>query len=331
MPKLLLLISILFSVVATRAQDSTFSAEDQALLDSMLKNDAFLKMLEDEPVSYADINVGFSNGVFSLKNNSLNAGQAETKKIFYTASAGYFHKSGVAVSVNGFFANDGGQLKMYQYAINPSYNYLGKKITAGISYTRFIDGAPTSFNVNPFKNDFYGNIVFNKLWWRPGVALGYASGKFTDYYDSTFIFTPEPPSPPRSVRITDTIVTKLRNFSITLSASHKWQYYNVFKKGDGVTIQPSVLLNISNQQFNITHSNSILARRPIVQKLLKAAYGDGTTKEPFRIQSLAIMLDAGYDIGRFNFAPQLYIDYYFPETTGNRFSLIYSLTASCAF
>lgn len=332
MRKLLLFFFGMGISLLSAAQDSTMTAEEKALLDSMFQNDEFLKMLgSDEKISFADINLGLSNGVFSIKNNSLNAGQAETNKIFYTAAASYNHKSGFSFGVKGFFATDAGKFKMYQSALSPSYNYANKKIMAGISYTRYIDGAVTSFNVNPYKNDFYGSFGLKKPWWKPSIAIGYSSGKYEEYYDSTFVINLNPPNPPRTVRITDTITSRIQNFSVTLSASHSWTFEKIFTKEDALELQPSVMLNMSNQQLDISHSNSIFNRRPIVQKLLKRAYGDGKNKIPFQVQSAALMLELSYDIGHFNFAPQLYADYYFPETTGNRLSFIYSFTASFAF
>ena len=56
------------------AQEVPLTAGEKASLDSMFKNDEFLKMLNQEPdSSFVDVSVGVSNGVFSLKNNSLNA------------------------------------------------------------------------------------------------------------------------------------------------------------------------------------------------------------------------------------------------------------------
>ncbi len=332
MLKWLLIIPLFFRFLQLAAQDTGLTSREKALLDSMLQNDEFLKLIGQDPdISYLDISAGISNAVFSLKNNSLNAGQAETRKLYYTGSAAYYHKTGLAIAVDAFFANDKGNLVMYQSAINPSYSYINKKISAGISYSRFINATNTSFEVNPYKNDLYANIDFLKPWWRPGIAVGFSSGNYEEVYDSVITYNPPAPFPPRTVHITDTITTKLRNASFTFSASHKWKYKKLFNNEDEFQLRPSFLINISNQHLYTSHSNSLNNRRPIVQKLLKAAYGNGASSEPFRLQSAAFLVDASYSIGRFNFAPQLYIDYYFPQTDGNRFSIIYSFVMSCAF
>ena len=37
-----------------------------------------------------------------------------------------------------------------------------------ISYTRFIEGSTASFDVSPFKNDFYASALYKKTWIRTG-------------------------------------------------------------------------------------------------------------------------------------------------------------------
>ena len=135
-------------------QTDSLTREEKRLLDSMFNNDEFIKLMMKKEVSYVDINIGAGNGTFSLKNNALNAGQSQTNKIYYSPSVGYYHKSGLALTISGFMASDNGDLKMYQYAINPSYTYSNKNLEAGISYTRYIEGSGASFAVSPFTNDF---------------------------------------------------------------------------------------------------------------------------------------------------------------------------------
>ncbi len=330
MIKFFLSLLFLFYINTLMAQDTTIvlTAEEKAMLDSMFKNDAFLSMLEEKrDTSYVMISAGISNGVFSVKNNSLNAEQAITKKIFYTPALSYFHKSGFGISATGYLATDNGQLKFFQYALSPSYSYYSKKIDWGISYTRYIRGASTSFDINPYKNDFYGNFVLKKLWLRPAIGTGFSIGREKEYFDSVISFA----QPPRTLTIRDTITTTLSSFSINFSISHIWTFEKVLFKNDELNLQPSVLVNGSNLRLDIKHSRNLGNRRPIVQKLLKIAYGDGTTKQKFSLQSLACSLDLSYGKGRFIIDPQIYLDYYLHETDSNRFSAIYSFMISYAF
>ncbi len=111
---------------------------EKAALDSMLKADEFIKMLDslDQPESYVDISIGIGNRLFSVKNNSVNSTQALTNKIYYTPSVAYRHKSGLSIAVMPFITTGSGSLKIYQTGLTPAYDYADEKISAGLSYTR---------------------------------------------------------------------------------------------------------------------------------------------------------------------------------------------------
>lgn len=313
------------SFVYAQTDTLTFTKEEMRLLDSMFKNDEFIKLMMNKDRSYVDINLMMTNGIFSLKNNALNAGQAQTSKIYYTPSISYNHKSGLSLSVSSSFADDKGSLKMYQYAISPSYNFSNKKFEAGVSYTRYIEGSSTEFEINPFQNDLYGSVLYKKTWIEPGAAVGYSFGKQTEYYDTAFWFLN------RVVHIRDTITTKLSGLSVSLSAAHEWDFYKIFSKKDAFQLHTSVLLNAGSQKWDIAHSSSLISRRPIVQNFLKSRYGDGTTSTTFNIQSTAFLLNFTYYYGKFYLQPQIYLDYYLPSTTEKRLTSLFSLTAGISF
>ena len=314
-------------------QNKELTKEEKKSLDSMLQQDDFLNLLKDRDRSYFDINVGMGNGVFSINNNSFNADQSETNIIFYSPSVGYYHKTGLAITASGFLAVDKGRFKMYQYAISPSYTYDSKSINASISYTRFIKGESTSFEVSPFQNDFYATGTYKKLWVQPGIATGYSFGKIEEKFDTSFWFTPPPPLPqvPRVVHITDTITTRLKAFSLSVFATHEWDFEHLISKKDALTIQPTLMVNAGSQKWTISHSSSLNNRRPIVQNLLKNRYGNGTSTESFSLQSLGFLAEITYYIGKFYLQPQLYLDYYLPSTTANRFTTLFSVVAGISF
>lgn len=326
----LLLILSLLMVSISFGQNKNLSKAEKKSLDSMLQKDDFLNLMKEKKHSYFDINLGVSNAVFSLKNNSLNADQSETNQLSFTPSVGYFHKTGLAISAYCFLTTDKGKLKAYQYAINPSYTFENKSINATASYTRFFTGDNTGFQENPFQNDIYVNASYLKTWIEPGLAVGYSFGKITEHFDSSFWFYPPIP-PPRIVHITDTITTKLSAFSLTASASHQWDFEHLLSKKDAITIRPTLYLNAGSQHWNISHSSSLNRRRAVVQNLLKGRYGSGSVSESFSLQSVAFLADVTYYIGKFYLQPQLYLDYYLPSTTGNRFTTLYSFVVGFDF
>src|SRR5436190_6934179 len=153
MLNIILVLPAFLAVSLAYGQTDSLTREERLALDSMFKNDEFIKMMMAKEKSYFDVNIGIGNGIFSLKNNALNAGLSVTNKIFYTPTIGYYHKSGFAITATGHVTADEGNLKIYRYAISPSYMYTDKNIDVGVSYTRFIDGSSTSFEISPFKND----------------------------------------------------------------------------------------------------------------------------------------------------------------------------------
>ncbi|MBX2933273.1 MAG: hypothetical protein KF825_03450 [Ferruginibacter sp.] len=303
----------------------TFSKEEMRLLDSMFKNDEFIQLMLEKDKSYFDVNLKMSNGVFSFKNNGLNASQATTNKLYYTPSVSYNHKSGVGVSVSGTLANDDGSLKMYQYAITPYYGFKNKSFELGVSYTRYIDGAKTKYQMNPYKNDIYVNVIYNKTFIEPGLAAGYSFGKQVEYYDTAFWFNNI------AVHLRDTITTRLSSFSLTLSASHQFNFNRIINKKDALQVRTFFLLNTGIQKWNISHSSNLVNRRPIIQTILKRRFGNGATSTSFNVQSLAFLTNFVYYYGRFYLQPQIYFDYYLPSTDEKRLTSLFSITAGVSF
>ncbi len=323
---------MLLSFSFTKAQDTTyFTPEEKRLLDSMLKTDDFINLFEKRKTSYFDFNIGLSNGVFSLKNNSLNAEQAQKNKLYYTSSVGYYNKNGFSVSMNGFFVNDNKQMKLFQYAINPAYIYTDKKKSAGISYTRYVNAMKTSFEANPYQNDLYAFYIYKKFWLMPSLSMGFSNGRYVDYFDSVFSLPPMPPLPPAQTRVIDTSTTKFQNFSFTLSGSHQWNFYHLFKKKDEIELKPSIMLNFNSQVYNVKHTGNVDRQPPGLRNLFKNEFGNGVSKQPLRLQSIAFLFTADYEIGNFIISPEFYADYYFPKTTTKHFSAIYSLNVGYFF
>ena len=332
MHKILIFLPAIFAMSFVYAQTDSLTREERLALDSMFKNDEFIKLMLAKDKSYFDVNMGIGNGTFSLKNNALNAGQAITNKIYYSPSVGYHHKSGFALTLNSFLANDEGSFKMYQYAISPSYTYNKKNVTAGISYTRFIEGAAASFDISPFKNDLYASITYKKPWIEPGLAIGFSFGKQIEYFDTAFWRRSiDSPYTYRVIHVRDTITTRLSGLSLTLSATHKWNFYKLINKKDAIVLQPALLLNAGSQRWDITHSSSLNNRLPIVQNYLKRKFGDGSSSASFSLQSAAFLAAATYYYGKFYLQPQLYLDYYLPSTTEKRLTTLFSVVAGFSF
>src|ERR1044072_5774516 len=115
-----------------RKLDSLFAKGDTtAVLDSLLKDfDSYLDSMVGRK-SFFTVNMGIGTGFFSF--NDKNSVMLNTqKKLIFSPSAGYFHKSGFGISATAFaLANNG--LSIYQYAFSPSYDLIKKSISTGIN------------------------------------------------------------------------------------------------------------------------------------------------------------------------------------------------------
>ncbi len=327
---LIALIAFCCSVsISLKAQQDSLTRE-KAALDSMLKNDPLLAMLDslDAPGSYVDFSISMGNGIFSNQNNNLNAEQAESKQLYFTPTLAYQHKSGLAIGFSTFLATKNGKFSVYQYIVNPSYTYTGNNIQAGISYSRIIPGSQNTYTASPFSNDLYATVKWTKPWFTPGMYIGFASGKYKDYVD-TVIRIPGT-NPIQFRRIKDTLTNTLRDFSLSASVEHSFPAYGLLAQNDALSFTPVLMLTAGIQRLTTKHSNN-LDRFPRVKQFFKSKYGDGTTSSSFALQSLNLSADLLYSVGKFYAEPLLFLDYYLPATTEKRLTAVFSFTVGVSF
>ena len=309
------------------AQKTTVTEAEKATLDSMLKDDEFINMLKTalSPKSYFLVSAGIGNSYFSAKNKELNASQLENKLII-TPAVAYFNKSGLAITASAFMASFNGKTNFYQFSLSPSYNLTNNRnIEATISFTHMFTRSGYEKYASPIQNDFYGNIYLKKPWLQPGLSLGLSGGRSTDYIKVDTVLN--------GIRriFTDTAKTHLTAFSMNVFVQHEFEYYELLSKKDGISITPQILLNAGSQKFTVVHTNPFITKLKSRNSVRFKNLGVKSDKSSFGIQSLAFNLDINYVIGKFGFEPQVYLDYYLPETTDQKFTSVYSFVISYAF
>ncbi len=280
---------------------------------------------KDTP-SYFQVASAFSNSYFSSRNKNINASQ-QAKNFVFTPSVSYFHKSGLGLSTAAYHIKEGSNSGFYQYSISPSYSYTkSENIDATVSYTRYIIKKGYEALASPFKNELYGQINLKQLWLQPGISGGFANGNFTQYnkIDTVLNGTRR--------MFTDTVHTKLSNFTLSAFVQHQFNFYGLFDNNDEIGITPQLLLNAGSSIFNETHKNPFLSG---IQKRNSSGRfkhaGNKNQQTSFEIQSLAFNTDVNYSIGKFGINPQLYLDYYLPQTTDKRLTAVYSVQLSYNF
>jgi len=320
-------IFLLLLLYSGHAQKTTFTEAEKASLDSMFRDDEFVNMLKTAlaPRSYFLLGAGIGNSYFSTKNKELNASQLESKPVF-TPSISYLHKSGLGITVTAFLAEFNGQSNFYQYSLSPSYSLAkNKKVSATVNLTHIFTRKGYEGFASPIQNEFYGNIYLKKPWLQPGISLGLSGGKYTDYIKIDTVLN--------GIRriFTDTARTHIGVISMNAFVQHDFEYFKLLSKKDGISIRPQLILNAGSQRFTVVHKNPFITKLKARNSVRFKNLGINSDKSSFSIQSLAFNLDVNYIIGKFGFEPQLYLDYYLPETTDKKLTAVYSVVISYAF
>ncbi|MBS1567038.1 MAG: hypothetical protein JST39_21835 [Bacteroidetes bacterium] len=314
---------------AVAAKDST------AIIDSLMRD--FEKMVDElvAPKSFFSIGAGLGNRSFSVRNNSLNTQEATTDQLSVTPYAGYYHKSGLGFTVMGFATGFPDKtVGMYQYAVTPSYDYSSRRLAAGVSYTRYFGKDTALQSTSPYDNDLYGYVSLIRRKWRFGVALGYATGFFSDklhYQDSIqrlnavlqrFEWI--------HYDVTVNSKNKIRDFSVSLNARRDFQWNHVLFKEDNIMFSiVSYLVGGSSHMHTTVNSNANLNFKKITLQRFRRSYANENGNQ-FQVQSAALSFSLYYTIGKFSINPVWFMDYYFPDAS-KKYSQVFSLSAGFNF
>lgn len=296
------------------AQDSsaTLSSLDSLTL---LQNLRSLLDSADKPSSYALVSVGVGNRLFSINNKALNTKQSTTSTLIYSPSIAYMHKSGFSFSAAANMLNDPASgFEATQFSLSPAFELQGNHaIGFSFSYTHYFVKDSYSPYASPIQNDFYSAVSYRKTWLKPALALGYSFGKYNELRTKDTL----------NRRFYDSVTNNLTSFSAMLMCSHSFDWYQWLGKNDAVSFTPTVMVNFANSSTSITHNTNavnllnFLARRNKLPKLQST---------DFRAESVGLDINFIYQYGRFSIEPDLYMDYYLPETDTNRFTSVFSCT-----
>ncbi len=306
---------------------------DKRIMDSLLENDELLKMINDynKASSYFRVNIGIGNKLYSDQNKAIESLQNNSQFII-SPSLEYHHKSGLGLSFTGFLFNENNKAQFYQYALSPFFNYTkGNFINTTLSYTHYFVKDIYSSNTSPVQNEFYGSLVFKKWWLRPGISTGYSWGTYHDIIniDTTFRIAGQQ----HHLKFIDTTATKLSSFSIAATVEHSFTFYNIFSKKDGVNFTPQLSLITGINSYQVNHKSSVENYNRFIKKFIKRTrnFQSQSESSKFQAQSVGLDLDVSYLIGIFYLEPELYLDYYLPETDDERLTKIFNLNIGITF
>ncbi|MEY3542573.1 MAG: hypothetical protein RLZZ204_1385 [Bacteroidota bacterium] len=324
-----------------RAQVSKFDENELKAELELLKNDSLMSELKSllgsmyKPESFFSANLGYSNRLFSTKNNALNAQQTKTGQAALLPSVSYFHQSGLGLTATGFMRTVDGKPSFYQLAVSPSYDYIGKKVIAGVSYTNYIKTVSNALLATPFTHEVYAYAQLKKSIVRPFVALGWASGTYQDVSQIPLRIRGE------NIFVLDTSKVFLNDFSTTVGLSHTFTVQKIFTKDDMITFVPSLNLIAELQNYR-TVPQSIGVLKDLdedpddddqidIDRIRQRFNLNPKTLSKFSFQTLAFSANANWYNSSYSVSAGYFLGYYFNNVNTTKFAHFFNLSVGVTF
>lgn len=310
-------------------KDST----DKQIMDSLIQNDEFLKMLNnfDDRVSYLKVSASIGNSLLDNNNRALQSFQ-KVNHVVFSPSIGYFHKSGFGVSLTGYLMNENEETKFYQYTVSPSYEYTKSDIVnAYVFYTHYFVRDIYNVSSSPVQNDLYGGVVLKKSFINPGISLGYSSGRSDEIIKIDTLLKIQNRN--RHVKYIDTANILLKSFAITGSVEHVFNFFGLISSNDELSFIPQISVVAGINTYKTEHNSSLSDFNAFTKKKLMKIrnFYTQSANQKWLMQSLGCDLDLNYSIGKFSFEPELYLSYYLPKTFSKRVTQIFNFNFGMTF
>jgi len=340
-------LSICVIFFINNAYSQSFTDSSELNLDSIEKElDLFLaQYYNKKDHSYFHLSTAFNNTQLSINNLALNAQQINPG-ISFTPSLEYIHKSGISAGYNNYILLDGSNSGIIQHSLNLGYNYSKQqKIDFGLYYTYYIKNANQSQYASPYNHDFYAYGSWNKSYIQPTIALGYATGSYNEYKESTEqLLISRPFRGDTTIRFTvyDSLTVRHKDFTSTLSFKKRFIFEGK-NIGRSIIFTPSFLFMFVKNDYEVEYKSAsaftprtqiILQNQPrfaaVFQRELGRQFpGLNETRGylnngGFNLQSLGINLDLTAYFGKFYINPRIYFDYYLLSSE-NKLNAFFSL------
>ena len=278
--------------------------EMDLFLDSLLK-----------PRSFFLANVSLGSNYFNYWRRNLTQLESSKRGIFST-TLGYYHKSGLGLTVSGNVTDDEEKLNLYQFTISPSFDFItSTNWTAGISYTRYITKDSLPFYTSPLQNEINAILCGE----NPGCSREFPPASEVEAGPNTkrrerFIERLRRRKPGSIVNVTNTNET-VADFLVTGFVRHSFYWMHVLHSKDHVKLTPQVSFSAGSQKFGFNGVSSTYAVNRSKAATLISNSGDFSIDDHMKFQpiSLTLQLRPEYAFGKFFIQPQFILDYYIPS------------------
>jgi hypothetical protein len=317
--KKLVFILFIFNSYAVFAQ--TGSGKDStAFLDSIFNEmDEILDAMIPKR-NYFSASVGAGTGFFNFKNLTTETFDRE-KKLMFSPSVSFFHKTGFGITGTGYAINDD-KLNFYQWSVSPSYDYIKRgKWSTGIAYTHYFTKDDLSFYTTPIHNEVSAYFTYKKWIVQPAASVAYGWGRRTEYQQMKVdILKMRKKREPRLVTIRNE--ESVNDLSVLLSVRHDFNFSRVFHSRDLLILTPVAALSSGTQSFGL---NTTFSSRYKQENNFLPGNQYIEDQSAFDTQSMSAIFRADYSISKFFFQSQLLLDYYLhnaPDRFNNAFAVI---------
>ena len=321
-------LTVLLLCATARAQHSTADsvinpAKEISIIDTTIDYDQLFRDFDAfmdsilSPNSYFLTSVSAGKGFYNFENKSTSTVTSQ-RKLTYSPTLGYYHKSGLGITLTGSLLDDGQRMNLFQGAITPSFDYLkNKNFATGISFTKFFTKDSLSFYTTPLQNELYAYFTYRKWWIRPTIALSYGWGSRTDYIQREELIQ-DLRLRRRGFTYINTQET-ISDFSVITSLRHDFYWLDVFTFKDHIRFTPQLSLTSGTQKFGFNQSSNTYATtvRTGANVLFNTENVYLDDQLNFQPLSLTLFLRGEYKIGKFFIQPQFILDYYFPVPSEN--------------
>lgn len=301
--------------------------------DMMFKEmDSFFDSLL-RPRSYLLVNVGFTNGYFntSSKTNSGISLQA-TRKLTYSPSVTWFHRSGFGLSASANIIHDSGRVNPFLFVGTLSYDYVkNTKFITGISFSHLFTKDSLPFYTSPLENEVYAYFTYRDLWLRPSVGINYGWGSRTEYSERRDYIT----SLRKRRRGFTTVNTRESISDLTVTASLRKYFYwmDVLSDNDFIRFTPQLAFVGGTQKFGFNQTTTTTVGKGRVNganPLNSSENVQLNDQMSFQPLSASAILKSEFSKGKFFLQPQLIFDYYIPAKEKN-FSTLFMVNVGVIF
>jgi hypothetical protein len=301
---------------------------------SSMKNDSLINELRNmldsagRNQSFFSINLSASNRLFSTKNNAFNSQQSNAGVTAFLPSVAYYHKSGLGLTATGYVRAIDAKPSLYQMALSPSYDHIGKKTIYGISYTYYKKNEQLSTAVTPYDHEVYAYVQHRKSWLRPALALGWAEGQYQDVSTIPIKLNGN------YFWIRDTSDVMINDFSVSGSVSHSFSFSELFGKEDMLTIVPQLSLIGGLQSYSTTTNSTVIGIRlkEVELERIRKRYNVSSTEiSGFTLQTAAFSTNVSWYRKAFSISAGYFLAYYFDSTAANRTAHIFNLGLGLTF